>query len=346
MKNKKPDKYHYLLARDFCLGTIEVNSIEGDFSLKPWAKEKCPFFPYCLFWRKDKMVIYVYSKKGEEWIKSQINKIHYKDPEYYKTIVDNFEKSIKPVKGILDKKKTLSLKELECFCKIIEKAWPWFEAHWWNVDLFEEQGKTEKLDFVLKARQKYVDFVPKIDIVIKKSLRKAYPSFEKYIDVISLREAFSGKIPNKAKLEKRLKGYFYVDYKLYTGVKKSFFEKKFNILIEEDVAEKDIKEIKGRIAFPGKVRGKVCKIFLAKELGKMKKGDVLVSPTTLPDLMPAIKKASAIVADEGGLLSHAAIVSRELKTPCIIGTKIATKVLKDGDEVEVDADKGIVRILK
>jgi pyruvate,water dikinase len=59
-----------------------------------------------------------------------------------------------------------------------------------------------------------------------------------------------------------------------------------------------------------------------------------------------MQKAAAFVTDEGGLTCHAAIVAREMKKPCIIGTKIATKVLKDGDMVEVDANKGIVKILK
>lgn len=62
--------------------------------------------------------------------------------------------------------------------------------------------------------------------------------------------------------------------------------------------------------------------------------------------MFACKKAAAIITDEGGLLSHAAIISREFKKPCIIGTKIATKVLKDGQKIEVDANKGIIRIIK
>lgn len=79
---------------------------------------------------------------------------------------------------------------------------------------------------------------------------------------------------------------------------------------------------------------------------KVKKGDILVSPMTTSAFMPAIKKATAIVTDEGGITCHAAIVSRELNTPCIIGTKIATQVLKDGDIVEVDANKGIVRLIK
>ncbi|MFC1612894.1 PEP-utilizing enzyme [Patescibacteria group bacterium] len=73
---------------------------------------------------------------------------------------------------------------------------------------------------------------------------------------------------------------------------------------------------------------------------------MLVSHMTNPGIVPAMKQAVAIITDMGGITCHAAIVSRELKKPCIIGTKIATQVLKDGDMVEVDADKGIVRILK
>ena len=71
----------------------------------------------------------------------------------------------------------------------------------------------------------------------------------------------------------------------------------------------------------------------------------MVSIATNPDIVPAMKKAGAIVTEQGGITSHAAIVSRELRTPCVIGTKIATKVLKDGMVVEVDANKGIVKIL-
>ncbi|MEY2664432.1 MAG: hypothetical protein RIT04_240, partial [Candidatus Parcubacteria bacterium] len=75
-------------------------------------------------------------------------------------------------------------------------------------------------------------------------------------------------------------------------------------------------------------------------------GSVLVTSMTRPEFVPLMKKAIAIVTDEGGITCHAAIVSRELKKPCIIGTKVATQVLKDGDMVEVDANSGIVRILK
>jgi len=116
--------------------------------------------------------------------------------------------------------------------------------------------------------------------------------------------------------------------------------------------EKRTKEIKGQIANPGIYKGEakiLPTIFskeVKKEIAKMKTGDILVASTTGPEIMVACKKAGAIITDEGGITCHAAIVSRELKIPCIIGTKIATKVLKDGDLVEVDANKGVIKILK
>jgi len=70
---------------------------------------------------------------------------------------------------------------------------------------------------------------------------------------------------------------------------------------------------------------------------------VLVIPMTRPEHVPYMKLASAIVTDDGGITCHAAIVSRELGKPCVIGTKIATQIFKDGDMVEVNANHGIVR---
>lgn len=83
---------------------------------------------------------------------------------------------------------------------------------------------------------------------------------------------------------------------------------------------------------------------VSQKMEKMQKGEILVSQTTSPELMQACRKAGAIVTDAGGLLSHAAIVSREFGIPCIVGTGNASKRFKDGDMVEVDTDTGIVRI--
>ncbi len=105
----------------------------------------------------------------------------------------------------------------------------------------------------------------------------------------------------------------------------------------------EVKEIKGTVAYKGKVVGKISVLQGPEQINNMTKGNILVCPMTNPDLMPAILKCVAIVTDEGGLLCHAAIISREFRIPCIVGTKIATKIFRDGDMVEVDAEKGIVR---
>jgi len=106
-----------------------------------------------------------------------------------------------------------------------------------------------------------------------------------------------------------------------------------------------VKKIQGNPAYSGKTRGLIYNIGQGGlPIGNKKY--ILVASMTHPDHIQIIKNASAIVTDEGGVLCHAAIVAREMKKPCIIGTKFATKILKDGDLVEVDADKGIVKILK
>lgn len=105
-------------------------------------------------------------------------------------------------------------------------------------------------------------------------------------------------------------------------------------------------EIKGIIAFKGVVRGTAKIVCHSNEVNKVQFGDILVSQMTFPSYISALQKAVAFVTDEGGITCHAAIVAREMKKPCVIATKIATKVLHDGDLIEVDADHGVVRILE
>ncbi|MBI4262177.1 hypothetical protein HY624_01480 [Candidatus Uhrbacteria bacterium] len=104
-----------------------------------------------------------------------------------------------------------------------------------------------------------------------------------------------------------------------------------------------VRELKGVIAFKGVVRGIAKIVKVAHEIGKVQEGDIIIAPTTAPSFIFGMKRAAAFVTEEGGITSHAAIVAREMKKPCIIGTKIATRVFKDGDRVEVDAERGIIR---
>jgi pyruvate,water dikinase len=115
---------------------------------------------------------------------------------------------------------------------------------------------------------------------------------------------------------------------------------------EKPMEKKDVSDAKvlakGLGASPGVGMGPVKLIKSSKEIRNMSRGEVLVTEMTTPDFVPAMKKASAIVTNTGGMTSHAAIVSRELGVPCVVGTQNATQVLKDGMEVSVDGSHGIV----
>lgn len=122
-----------------------------------------------------------------------------------------------------------------------------------------------------------------------------------------------------------------------------------SIRFKKDYLDKeleDVDELKGNTAFAGKAKGIVKVISGHKDFHKFEEGDVLVCSMTDPNYVPIMKASCAIVTDMGGVLSHAAIVAREMKKPCIINTKIATKVFKDGDLIKVDADNGIIKILE
>lgn len=146
--------------------------------------------------------------------------------------------------------------------------------------------------------------------------------------------------------------YYVLDLKgdklsLYTGSKAKELAKRALAGIADIQKQKinsKIKLLTGVCAYPGKFSGSAKIIFDEEDAKlKLKNGGVLITSMTRETLTPYLKKVGAIVTDEGGILCHAAIMSRELKIPCVIGAKIATQVFRDGDLVEVDAERGIVR---
>jgi len=161
-----------------------------------------------------------------------------------------------------------------------------------------------------------------------------------------------GQIISKDLLEKRsecfLLVYEYPDVTILSG---KIADDRFREFVPVENLS-NIDNVKGTIAMKGKIVGKVL-LFqwgddMNEKIKKITKNEkfVLVTGQTRPQIMPLIVKCSAIVTDEGGITSHSAIVSRELGIPCVVGTRIATRVFKDGDRVEVDANTGIIRILK
>lgn len=167
----------------------------------------------------------------------------------------------------------------------------------------------------------------------------------KFMTTEEIYSALFKNVINKDEIKKRVPfSLYYADkteHVFYSGQQ----AKQAAELVQYEKIE-EVSEINGQCGARGHTKGRVKIVNVIADMQKMQLGDVLVSIATQPDLLPAMKKASAFVTDQGGVTSHAAIVAREMKTPCVIATKIATKVLKDGDLVEVDADKGMVKIIE
>ena len=176
------------------------------------------------------------------------------------------------------------------------------------------------------------------------------PKKIKFARVHEVLDLFDGKKIKKETLEDRSKN-FLIFMKnrvvnIYGG--KEANNKFKELVLEVDLSE--VREFKGYVAMKGKVTGTALVLKWTDDILEktilIKDSTILVAGQTRPQLMPLISKSKAIVTDEGGITSHAAIVSRELGIPCIIGTKIGTSVIKTGDLIEVDANVGIVRIIK
>ncbi len=144
-------------------------------------------------------------------------------------------------------------------------------------------------------------------------------------------------------IRERLRGYGLFDGVVYPveRLRRVLLESGIG-LDEGEVAER-VESVRGTTAQPGRVSGPARIVIKKADLARVQPGDVIVAEMTNPDYVPWMKQAAAFVTDEGGMTCHAGIVARELGTPCVVGTKIATKVFKDGEMLEVDATNGIVK---
>lgn len=182
-----------------------------------------------------------------------------------------------------------------------------------------------------------------LDMIAEKN--KWPKEFMKFLCLDELDAAIqSRKRPDFTQARKRAEGYGYFGKQLFLKADAAAaFEQHGYLLVEPEAKPTGL--LHGAIASKGVARGRVVVIVNREQLGKMRNGDILIAPMTTPWYVPAMEKAAAFVTDEGGIMCHAAIIAREMKKPCVIGTKIATKVFKDGDVAEVDADKGIVKVI-
>jgi phosphoenolpyruvate synthase/pyruvate phosphate dikinase len=358
MKELKPKDYDYLWT------DYDVNFI----------------FTSCYLFKKfrntDIVLIYDYKEKGlhfflskkdrKKFSKLGINFYEKMFPSWESNINKNIELGRKLIKITKqDKPHSLSIKELkERFIERVNLFQAlgenYFYTEFFFLDRVEKIKKSTNLskhlkrmgDIKLKAREVLNEFYNYnrlfklyISELSSRTGRKDLPWLS-FKEIIAITKGKKIEISDRDKTN-----WILTKHNGWKLIKSKEAEKiKYNF--EKYFFKTEVNELKGIIANKGVYRGIVKKIRtvfsddIQKEISKVNPGDVLVANTTGPELTNVCKIARAIITDEGGITSHAAIISRELNIPCIIGTKIATKVLKDGDLVEVDANKGIVRKLK
>ena len=202
---------------------------------------------------------------------------------------------------------------------------------------------------LIAARLKTENLFNAVDLALRKytkliAKKTGYPLG--LVDFLTIDEVEmylkNNKLPAKKELASRSKGLAFFcqgkNVKLFTG--NTYGD------LQRYLVSFTGNELKGTTAYKGLAKG-IARIVLDPfKVKRFDKGDILITGMTRPEFLSLMKKASAFVTDAGGLLSHAAIVARELKKPCILATENASKVIKDGDLVKVDANNGIVRILK
>lgn len=212
-------------------------------------------------------------------------------------------------------------------------------------------------DLKAEGRKIWDSYIPKGGVVsnILNYLSEKYlyhSGDAKYLFTAELIKLFDDAIPSKEFIQHRKESYsvykskrriYHPNYSKSLMISKSFYQN------EQKTTSQQSDVVKGTIANKGKVIAKavITPMYNLEDAIKiskrMEKGSIIIAQSTNPDLTVLLNKAGAIVTDQGGLLSHAAIVSREMNIPCIVGTRNATKVFKTGDVVEVDAYTGIIR---
>ena len=294
--------------------------------------------------------------------------------ENFKFYWDNFENYISVSSKFFEKtlrKEKLSQDDVVNFFNFASELFKYYsKTEFFYIDkayLFSKEqiqgnltNNLQKLETIKNRGREYLNKVLFGDGYVSQIIQKLNPQFN--IPVEELRAYKISEITdlfNGSKLdEKTIKDRASAFIMSSNGETLTYFEGEVarTLILEFLTTEiKTERELRGVIANSGIAKGRI-KIIppdyyfdfskLKRIFEDMERGDILVAETTSPELMPACQKAGAIITNQGGLLSHAAIVSREMNIPCIVGIENATEILKEGDKVEVDGNNGVVRVLK
>lgn len=270
-----------------------------------------------------------------------------KDDNYVEQILLNLERDWAPLIPILeDDKEIETVKE---FLEYFENITVWWESMVpvFEVPNYEEVSEETRQKFIEKRvyHEKFTEKSNKVMAAFYNRMCPDYPEYHYCLTPFELEDFVKDPEKMLPTLESRRDGCLLVNGEVRSKEDLQEVLDEYGVEFESFDTE-NVLELTGVTASKGSAKGKVRIILSFGDMKDFQDGEILVTEMTNPDYVPIMKKAAAIVTNEGGLMSHAAIVSRELKIPCVIGTKFGTDVLKDGQEVEVDADNGVVKILE
>lgn len=331
--------------RDFTLALLQLG-FEAESAPLLYLNNFQLVRPYFVGERKNGVIGCFIDMAQVNWQKEEILKRIEADHEYVRRMIRDFQTQYLKIESVFEEDKPLTREALSAFMADGMVMWRLI-GWWWAVEVLEERNlHRDLIDEIMTVRKRTEEFAPGLDRIMRISIENLYPGLGEYKEVVSLREVLEDSIPPTEELARRLERYLAMDNVVYTGSDIEKAKEDAGVeLVLPSVTEYRNGVLKGTVAQKGRYTAKVSLVLTKKDADAFEQGCVLVASTTIPDFIHAIKKAGAIVADEGGIVSHAAITSRELKIPCVIGTKFATQVLHDGDLVEVDADNGVVRRL-
>jgi phosphohistidine swiveling domain-containing protein len=305
---------------------------------------KNPFAPINVYYLVDGAIEVWGNIKAIGWLKDRILQKNKSDKSFIDFAADSYKKACIPLKEAWKRGYCNTKKELIDFIKNSFIADLYFVLWYYSAMNDKTPKKIREKALRIRAKDTFFDDT---DRTIRNSIKRLWPNTIGYENGIVSNEIYSDNIPPIGELKKRKSSCVRIPGKFFGACKiKDFLKNNNDFVFKYDLIPKKCSELKGTIAFRGLAKGLVRILKTKDSLNGFKEKEILVSPMTVPDFLSAIKKAAAIVTDEGGITSHAAIVAREMKKPCIIGTKNATRVFKDGDYVEVDANRGIVRLIK
>lgn len=277
------------------------------------------------------------------WYMEQLRVANESDPDFLPREMTIYRAQLAELEAYWKRGKLENLEELQSFLSLMAEAALGFDLFYFTATNDKSPAAARTLALEIRETDSFYD---SSDKVLRATLSHLYAELKGYESVLLLSE-IGQTLPSQAELAERKKHFVAIYHQKCEAISLKDFavqNPEYTFLIEEPLKE-DFQTLKGQTAYKGVVRGKVRVVRLKEQISSFQEGEVLVAAMTTPDYISAMHKAVAFVTDEGGITCHAGILARELHKPCVIGTKFATEVLKDGNMVEVDADKGIIRIL-